>query len=37
MSDKIYGFGILGAGIIAPTHCSAIHPLAAQRAPAGML
>ncbi len=27
MADKIYGFGILGAGVIAPTHCKAIRAL----------
>jgi len=27
MSERVYGFGIIGAGIIAPTHCKAIRAL----------
>jgi UDP-N-acetyl-2-amino-2-deoxyglucuronate dehydrogenase len=27
VSDKIYGFGVIGCGVIAPTHCRAIQAL----------
>src|SRR5262245_61279821 len=27
MSERTYGFGIIGAGVIAPTHCKAIQAI----------
>lgn len=31
MTEKTYGFGILGAGVIAPTHCKAIRAIPGAR------
>src|SRR5687768_12249847 len=27
VSPRTYGFGLIGAGVIAPTHCKAVHAL----------